>query len=37
LRNEVDLDQLSVDLIAVVHKTVQFAHVSFWLAAEDRV
>ena len=36
LRNEVDLDQLSEQLIAVVQETMEPEHVSLWLRTHER-
>jgi hypothetical protein len=36
LRNEVDLDQLSEQLLAVVQETLQPAHVSLWLRKPEK-
>jgi hypothetical protein len=35
LRNEVDLDELSEKLIAVVQETMEPAHISLWLRRPD--
>ena len=36
LRNEVDLSQLSEQLVAVVHETLQPTHVSLWLRTPEQ-
>ena len=36
LRNEVDLSQLSEQLVAVVHETLQPTHVSLWLRPPEQ-
>lgn len=36
LRNEVNLNQLSDQLVAVVHETMQPAHISLWLRAPEQ-
>ena len=36
LRNEVDLNRLSEQIVAVVEETMQPAHVSLWLCAPKR-
>ncbi len=37
LRNEVDMEQLSEQLLAVVQETMQPAHLSLWIAQSDRM
>jgi hypothetical protein len=37
LRNEVDLNQLSEQLIAVVEETMQPAHISLWISKPERM
>jgi K+-sensing histidine kinase KdpD len=37
LRNEVDLNQLSKELLTVVNETMQPAHVSLWLRSPERL
>ncbi|HCF84975.1 MAG TPA: hypothetical protein DEV72_07230, partial [Ktedonobacter sp.] len=36
LRNEVDLEQLSEELVAVVEETIQPMHVSLWLRKSEK-